>query len=98
MLFNVSSGSRSSATPLFGRQRHDAAGDVMRLAERHLQLAHQPVGEVGCSRIAERRRRAFMAARSGVMSSTMPVIAARHSDRECKRVERAFLVFLHVLE
>ena len=56
----------------------DPAGDVVRLAERQLERAREPVGKIGRGGVALGRGLAMRAA-SGSMSRTMPVMAAIES-------------------
>ena len=63
---------------------HRLAGHMVGLAERQVQLAHQPVGEVGGGGVAGAGGRGHRARRWRFRSATMPVIAASDSSSASK--------------
>ena len=78
------------------RLGHDPPSDVMRLAERHLMRAHQPVGEVGRGGIA--CPCGFTHARDvGRHVANHAGHGGNRQSQGGKGVHRAFLVLLHVL-
>ena len=62
-----------------------------------LSVRVEPVGEIGRGGKSFARRFAACAPTSGSMSRTMPVMAVDRKRQRAERVDRAFLVLLHVL-
>ncbi len=81
---------------LGGRLGHDPPGHVMGLAERHLEGAHQPVGEIRGGGVTLSRR----GPHPHHVGRQVAHHARHRGDRQRERGERvdgAFLVLLHVL-
>ncbi len=82
---------------LRGGDGNEAAGDVMRLAERKFPPAHEPIGKIGGGGIA-RARGGLHAIEIGGKIANHPGHGGEAQRKRVQRIESAFLVFLQILQ